>query len=111
MIWRLYLALRKMDRFLHLRMLRKPCVYIIPGKLKDKAKSGISALGNFADIFCVLTHCGFAVKFSGGSAKVTGGPPGLQIRCWALKPSRVGSIPMHFRQFIRKFRFLFNKFL
>ena len=33
-----------------------------------------------------------------GSAKVTGGPPGLQIQCGALEPSRVGSIPMHFRQ-------------
>jgi len=63
MIWRLYLALRKMDRFLHLRILRKPYVYNYRGKLRDKAKSGISALGNFADIFCVLTHCGFAVKF------------------------------------------------
>jgi len=29
MIWRLYLALRKMDRFLHLRILRKPYVYIV----------------------------------------------------------------------------------
>ncbi|MGA3279347.1 MAG: hypothetical protein ABSD50_00005 [Smithella sp.] len=34
MIWRLYLALRKTDRFLHLRMLREPCVYKIPGKIK-----------------------------------------------------------------------------
>ena len=34
MIWRLYLALRKMDRFLHLRMLREPYVYILPGKIK-----------------------------------------------------------------------------
>ena len=33
-----------------------------------------------------------------GSGKLTGGAPGLQIRCGALKPSRVGSIPMHFRQ-------------
>ncbi len=33
-----------------------------------------------------------------GSAQLTGGAPGLQIRCGALKPSRVGSIPMHFRQ-------------
>ena len=38
--------------------------------------------------------------FLNGSAKVTGGPPGLQIRCGALKPSQVGSIPMHFRQLI-----------
>ena len=37
-------------------------------------------------------------QLSQGSAKVTGGPPGLQIRCGALKPSQVGSIPMHFRQ-------------
>ena len=35
-----------------------------------------------------------------GSAKVTGGPPGLQIRCEGLTTSQVGSIPMHFRQFI-----------
>ena len=34
-----------------------------------------------------------------GSAQLTGGAPGLQIRCGALKPSRVGSIPMHFRHF------------
>ena len=34
MIWRAYLALRKMDRFLHLRVLRKPYVYILPGKIK-----------------------------------------------------------------------------
>ncbi len=34
MIWRLYLALRKIDRFLHLRILRKPYVYILPGKIK-----------------------------------------------------------------------------
>jgi len=34
MIWRLYLALRKMDRFLHLRILRKPYVYILPGEIK-----------------------------------------------------------------------------
>jgi hypothetical protein len=32
-----------------------------------------------------------------GSAQLTGEAPGLQIRCGALKPSRVGSIPMHFR--------------
>ncbi len=34
-----------------------------------------------------------------GSAQLTGEAPGLQIRCGALKPSRVGSIPMHFRHF------------
>ncbi len=33
-----------------------------------------------------------------GSARLTGEAPGLQIRCEALIPSRVGSIPMHFRQ-------------
>ena len=38
------------------------------------------------------------LDFSEGSAKVTGGPPGLQIQCGALEPSQVGSIPMHFRQ-------------
>ncbi len=32
-----------------------------------------------------------------GSAQLSGEAPGLQIRCGALKPSRVGSIPMHFR--------------
>ncbi len=36
-----------------------------------------------------------------GSARLTGGALGLQIRCGALKPSRVGSIPMHFRQNIK----------
>ena len=35
-----------------------------------------------------------------GSAKVAGGPPGLQIRCEGLKLSQVGSIPMHFRHFL-----------
>lgn len=34
MIWRVYLAFRKMDRFLHLRVYRKPYVYILPGKIK-----------------------------------------------------------------------------
>jgi len=34
MIWRAYLALRKIDRFIHLRILRKPYVYILPGKIK-----------------------------------------------------------------------------
>ncbi|MCE5211520.1 MAG: DUF6206 family protein [Deltaproteobacteria bacterium] len=34
MIWRVYLAFRKIDRFLHLKILRKPYVYILPGKIK-----------------------------------------------------------------------------
>lgn len=34
MIWRLYLALRRIDRFLHRRILHKPYVYILPGKIK-----------------------------------------------------------------------------
>ena len=34
---------------------------------------------------------------SGGSGQLTGGAPGLQIRCGGLNTSRVGSIPMHFR--------------
>jgi hypothetical protein len=38
-----------------------------------------------------------------GSAKVTGGPPGLQIRCGGLVPSQVGSIPMHFRHLFQAF--------
>ena len=33
-IWSLYLALRKFDRFLHMRILRKPYRYILPGKIK-----------------------------------------------------------------------------
>jgi hypothetical protein len=33
-IWRLYLAFRKIDRFLHLKILGKPYVYILPGKIK-----------------------------------------------------------------------------
>lgn len=33
-IWRVYMALRKMDRFLHLKILKKPYVYILPGKIK-----------------------------------------------------------------------------
>ena len=41
------------------------------------------------------------LDFSEGSAKVTGGPPGLQIQCGALEPSQVSSILMHFRQFIQ----------
>ena len=35
--------------------------------------------------------------FSLGSAQGTGGPPGLQIQWFRLKPGTVGSIPMHFR--------------
>jgi len=33
-IWRLYLVLRKLDRFLHLRVLRKPYPYILPGNIR-----------------------------------------------------------------------------
>jgi len=33
-IWRVYLAFRKIDRFLHLKILRRPYVYILPGKIK-----------------------------------------------------------------------------
>jgi hypothetical protein len=33
-IWRVYLAFRKLDRFLHRRILGKPYVYILPGKIK-----------------------------------------------------------------------------
>ena len=33
-IWRVYLAFRKIDRFLHLKILRKPYVYILPGEIK-----------------------------------------------------------------------------
>ncbi len=33
-IWRVYLAFRKIDRFLHLKILSKPYVYILPGKIK-----------------------------------------------------------------------------
>lgn len=33
-IWRVYLAFRKIDRFLHRKILRKPYVYILPGKIK-----------------------------------------------------------------------------
>jgi hypothetical protein len=32
-IWRVYLAFRKIDRFLHLKILRKPYVYILPGEI------------------------------------------------------------------------------
>jgi hypothetical protein len=34
MIWRVYLAFRKLDRFLHLKVLGKPYVYILPEKIK-----------------------------------------------------------------------------
>ncbi len=34
MIWRLYLALRRLDRFLMTRILHRPYVYILPGKIK-----------------------------------------------------------------------------
>lgn len=33
-IWRLYLALRKLDRFLHTKILHRPYPYILPGKIK-----------------------------------------------------------------------------
>jgi hypothetical protein len=33
-IWRVYLAFRKIDRFLHLKILQKPYVYILPGRIK-----------------------------------------------------------------------------
>lgn len=34
MIWRLYLGLRRFDRFLRLRLLSRPYRYILPGKIK-----------------------------------------------------------------------------
>jgi len=34
MIWRVYLGLRRFDRFLHLKLLRKPYRYILPGRIK-----------------------------------------------------------------------------
>jgi hypothetical protein len=34
MIWIAYLTLRRLDRFIHLRLLGKPYVYILPGKIK-----------------------------------------------------------------------------
>jgi hypothetical protein len=34
LIWRLYLAFRKIDRFLHLKILNKPYPYILPGNIK-----------------------------------------------------------------------------
>jgi hypothetical protein len=33
-IWRLYLGLRRFDRFLHRSILKKPYIYILPGKIK-----------------------------------------------------------------------------
>jgi len=33
-IWRLYLALRRLDRFLMTRLLHRPYVYILPGRIK-----------------------------------------------------------------------------
>lgn len=33
-IWRLFLALRKLDRFLHVAVLNKPYPYILPGKIR-----------------------------------------------------------------------------
>ena len=33
-IWRVYLAFLKIDRFLHLKILQKPYVYILPGRIK-----------------------------------------------------------------------------
>ncbi len=34
MIWRIYLALRRLDRFIYTKILHKPYVYILPGKIK-----------------------------------------------------------------------------
>jgi hypothetical protein len=34
MIWRIYLAFRKFDRFLHLKIMNKPYPYILPGNIK-----------------------------------------------------------------------------
>ena len=36
LIWALYLALRKFDRFLRTRLLRQEYPYILPGKIKRK---------------------------------------------------------------------------
>ncbi len=47
-------------------------------------------------------------KIKYGSAQLTGEAPGLQIRCEALKPSRVGSIPMHFRHLTFSYPFYFQ---
>jgi len=32
--WSLYLSLRKLNRFIHTKILRKPYIYILPGKIK-----------------------------------------------------------------------------
>lgn len=34
LIWTLFLALRRLDRFIHTRILGKPYIYILPGKIK-----------------------------------------------------------------------------
>ncbi|MGD8487967.1 MAG: hypothetical protein PVG54_04900 [Anaerolineae bacterium] len=34
LIWRLYLGMRRIDRFLRTRILRRPYLYILPGKIK-----------------------------------------------------------------------------
>jgi hypothetical protein len=34
MIWRIYLGLRRLDRFLHRTLMRKPYRYILPGRIK-----------------------------------------------------------------------------
>jgi hypothetical protein len=36
LIWALYLSMRKLDRFLHTRLLRREYPYILPGKIKRK---------------------------------------------------------------------------
>jgi hypothetical protein len=36
MIWSLYLSMRKLDRFLHTRLLRREYPYILPGKIKRR---------------------------------------------------------------------------
>jgi hypothetical protein len=45
----------------------------------------------------MLTRPGSRLSIPVGSGQLTGGAPGLQIRCEGLKPPQVGSIPMHFR--------------
>ena len=34
LIWTIFLAMRRLDRFIHNRILRKPYIYILPGKIK-----------------------------------------------------------------------------
>lgn len=34
LIWIIFLAMRRLDRFIHKRILRKPYIYILPGKIK-----------------------------------------------------------------------------